>query len=81
MRDQPFDQLVQAVQRIAQATDLADIQSAVRNVARPLGYDRFVLFSASAARDEVVERIHWVEGTGSAMARRSTPRPTCATVR
>ena len=62
MRDLPFDQVVQAVQRIAQATDLADIQSAVRNVARPLGYDRFVLFSASAARDEVVERIHWVEG-------------------
>ncbi|TFF36040.1 PA1136 family autoinducer-binding transcriptional regulator [Pseudomonas sp. RIT623] len=62
MRDLPFDQVVQAVQRIAQATDLADIQSAVRNVARPLGYDRFVLFSASAARDEVLERIHWVEG-------------------
>ncbi|MCE0914537.1 PA1136 family autoinducer-binding transcriptional regulator [Pseudomonas sp. NMI760_13] len=58
----PFDKVVQAVRQIEQATALATIQTAVRNVARPLGYDRFVLFSASAARDEVVERIHWVEG-------------------
>ncbi|MCG8291411.1 PA1136 family autoinducer-binding transcriptional regulator [Pseudomonas entomophila] len=58
----PFDKLVQAVQQIEQASALAVIQSAVRSVARPLGYDRYVLFSASAARDEVVERIHWVEG-------------------
>ena len=58
----PFDEVVQAVRQIEQATTLATIQTAVRNVARPLGYDRFVLFSASAARDEVVERIHWVEG-------------------
>ncbi|MDH0646949.1 LuxR C-terminal-related transcriptional regulator [Pseudomonas sp. GD03858] len=57
-----FDKLVQAIQQIDQATTLAPIQAAVRNFARPLGYDRFVLFSASAARDEVVERIHWVEG-------------------
>jgi LuxR family transcriptional regulator, quorum-sensing system regulator BjaR1 len=58
----PFDKLVQAIQQIEQATTLTAIQVAVRTVARPLGYDRFVLFSASAARDEVVERIHWVEG-------------------
>ncbi|QXH33481.1 PA1136 family autoinducer-binding transcriptional regulator [Pseudomonas muyukensis] len=58
----PFDKLVQAVQHIEQATTLAIVQAAVRSVARPLGYDRYVLFSASAARDEVVERILWVEG-------------------
>ncbi|MCO7520383.1 PA1136 family autoinducer-binding transcriptional regulator [Pseudomonas sp. 1] len=58
----PFDKLVQAVQHIEQATTLAIVQAAVRSIARPLGYDRYVLFSASAARDEVVERIHWVEG-------------------
>ncbi|QVM89091.1 autoinducer binding domain-containing protein [Pseudomonas entomophila] len=57
-----FDKVVPAIRQIEQATTLAVIQSAVRGVARPLGYDRFVLFSASAARDEVVERIHWVEG-------------------
>ena len=62
MNGMPFDKVVQAVQKIEQANALALIQSAVRGIARPLGYDRFVLFSASAARDEVVERIHWVEG-------------------
>ncbi|MEB3901571.1 LuxR C-terminal-related transcriptional regulator [Pseudomonas putida] len=44
------------------ATALTVVQDAVRSYAGPLGYDRFVLFSATAARDEVVERIHWVEG-------------------
>lgn len=43
---------------------LSQIQGRVRDFATPLGYDRFVLFSASAARaeEEVVERIFWVEG-------------------
>ncbi len=41
---------------------LPAIQDAVRGFARPLGYDRFVLFSASAAQDDEVERIYWVEG-------------------
>jgi LuxR family quorum sensing-dependent transcriptional regulator len=41
---------------------LPAIEEAVRAFARPLGYDRFVLFSASAAQDDEVERIYWVEG-------------------
>ena len=41
---------------------LSAIQETVRSFARPLGYDRFVLFSASAVREDVVERIYWVEG-------------------
>lgn len=44
------------------AETLAAIQDAVRAFCAPLGYDRFVLFSASAGQDEVVERIYWVEG-------------------
>ncbi|MDH4992343.1 LuxR C-terminal-related transcriptional regulator [Aquamicrobium lusatiense] len=44
------------------AESLAAIEDEVRAVAGPLGYDRFVLFSASATQDEVVERIYWVEG-------------------
>jgi len=44
------------------AESLAAIEIEVRAFARPLGYDRFVLFSASATQDEVVERIYWVEG-------------------
>jgi LuxR family transcriptional regulator, quorum-sensing system regulator BjaR1 len=41
---------------------LSAIQDTVRSFAGPLGYDRFVLFSASAVREDVVERIYWVEG-------------------
>ena len=44
------------------AESLAAIEAEVRAFAEPLGYDRFVLFSASATHDKVVERIYWVEG-------------------
>ncbi len=44
------------------AESLAAIEDEVRAFAGPLGCDRFVLFSASATQDEVVERIYWVEG-------------------
>lgn len=44
------------------AETLAGIEDEVRAFSVPLGYDRFVLFSAAAAQDEVVERIYWVEG-------------------
>ncbi|MFK8333026.1 PA1136 family autoinducer-binding transcriptional regulator [Pseudomonas sp. BJa5] len=53
---------VRTVLEIERATALAQAQQAVRAFAGPFGYDRFVLFSASSARDEVVERIYWVEG-------------------
>ena len=44
------------------ADDMSAIKAALRAFAGSFGYDRFVLFSASAARDEVIERIYWVEG-------------------
>lgn len=44
------------------ARSLAAIKNEVRALGGPLGYDRFMLFSASAARDEIVDRIYWVEG-------------------
>lgn len=44
------------------ADDVSVIKEALRGFAGSFGYDRFVLFSASAARDEVIERIYWVEG-------------------
>ncbi len=44
------------------AESLAAIKHEVRAAALPFGYDRFVLFSASAGRDEVIEHIYWVEG-------------------
>ncbi|WP_440466142.1 hypothetical protein ACKI1H_20630 [Pseudomonas sp. YH-1] len=51
-----------AVLAIESAQTLSVIQESVRTFATPFGYDRFVLFSATSARDEVIERIYWVEG-------------------
>ena len=44
------------------ARTLSVIENEIRAFGAPLGYDRFLLFSASAARDDAVERIYWVEG-------------------
>ena len=52
----------QGARAIEDARSLAAIQDIVRGFSSPLGYDRFVLFSASPAQDDVVERIYWVEG-------------------
>ncbi|MBQ0725799.1 MAG: autoinducer binding domain-containing protein [Thalassolituus oleivorans] len=41
---------------------LTAIQTAVRRFAGQLGYDRFVLFSASATLDGIVEQMYWIEG-------------------
>lgn len=56
------DAAFRAALAIEGSVALPAIQEAVRAFARPLGYDRFVLFSASAAQDDEVERIYWVEG-------------------
>ncbi|MGE8414413.1 MAG: PA1136 family autoinducer-binding transcriptional regulator [Pseudomonas sp.] len=62
MTPTPAEAALHAVLELERATALPSIQAVVRGLAGPLGYDRFVLFSASSARDEVVERIYWVEG-------------------
>ncbi|MEI9402683.1 autoinducer binding domain-containing protein [Mesorhizobium argentiipisi] len=54
-----MDPIVDTVIAIETSDDLPSIQQAI---SQPLGYDRFVLFSASPARDELVEKIFWVEG-------------------
>lgn len=46
---------------IAAADDLSAVKAALRGFAGPFGYDHLVLFSASAARDEVIGQIDWVE--------------------
>ncbi|KZE31240.1 autoinducer binding domain-containing protein [Chelatococcus daeguensis] len=53
---------LRSVLAIEGAEELAAIENEVRAYAAPLGYDRFVLFSASAAQDEVLQSIYWVEG-------------------
>ncbi|WP_092407297.1 PA1136 family autoinducer-binding transcriptional regulator [Pseudomonas sp. NFACC02] len=53
---------MRAALEIEAALDLESIQNAVREFAAPCGYDRFVLFSASSASEDVLERLYWVEG-------------------
>jgi len=56
------DELAQALREIETARDLSAIEATVRRMAKPFGYDSFVLFSASTALDDLVEHIYWVEG-------------------
>ena len=57
-----MDELAQALREIETARDLSAIEATVRRMAKPFGYDSFVLFSASPALDDLVEHIYWVEG-------------------
>lgn len=47
---------------ILQAETPDAVEDVIRSFGRTLGYDRFVLFAASSTREEVVDRIYWVEG-------------------
>lgn len=47
---------------IGESGSLSAIRDRVRNFAKPYGFDRFVLFSASAPAEEPVKHIYWVEG-------------------
>ena len=62
MSDGSAETAMQAALEIETARTLESIKKAVRGFATPYGYDRFVLFSASPASEEVVEHIYWVEG-------------------
>ncbi|MCX7070221.1 MAG: LuxR C-terminal-related transcriptional regulator [Gammaproteobacteria bacterium] len=57
-----FEAVFRSARVIEGARTLSAIENEIRAFSAPLGYDRFVLFSASAARDDAVERIYWVEG-------------------
>ncbi len=58
----PTDDAVRVALLLERSESLTSIQDAVRRCASGFGYDRFVLFSASASLDELVDRIYWVEG-------------------
>jgi len=60
--DGPAETAMRAALEIETARTLESIKKSVRGFATPYGYDRFVLFSASTASEEVVEHIYWVEG-------------------
>ncbi len=60
------DEIAQRAFQTALAMDhertLSAIQGRVRAFAAPFGFDRFVLFSASATAEAGIEHIYWVEG-------------------
>ncbi|ACB96114.1 PA1136 family autoinducer-binding transcriptional regulator [Beijerinckia indica] len=62
MSSAPVEAAFNTALAIEGGDSLSVIQDRIRAFAGPLGYDRFVLFTASAAREDVVERIYWVEG-------------------
>lgn len=56
------DEAFSAALTIGRCTSLVAVQKIVRTFAKPYGFDRFVLFSATPSRGEVVEKLYWVEG-------------------
>lgn len=57
-----MDSHLRTILEIETSDGLPAIEKTVRTVAQPLGYDRFVMFSTSPARDELVDKIYWMEG-------------------
>ena len=62
MRAAPLDRALPTALRIERSPTQPEVQAAIRDFARPLGYDRFVLFAASARHSAVLDRIYWIEG-------------------
>ena len=50
------------VAAIERSDDAAALHQAVRTFAAPLGYDRFVLYTAPPPGDGIVEQLLWLEG-------------------
>ena len=51
-----------AVSAIERSTDMEALRRTIRAFADPLGYDRFVIYTAPPPGDGVVEQLLWLEG-------------------
>ena len=54
--------IIDVLNAIERSKDLASVKHQVRGTAHPLGYDRILMFSFSAARDELFGGVYWAEG-------------------
>lgn len=54
--------IINIMDAIERSEDLASVMDQVRSTARPLGYDRILMFSFSPARDGLLGGIYWAEG-------------------
>lgn len=54
--------LASAIAAIERGADMAALREAVRALAGPLGYDRFILYAAPLSGNGIVEQLLWMEG-------------------
>ena len=54
--------IIDVLSAIERSDDLTSAMDQVRGTVRPLGYDRILMFSFSAARDELLGGVYWAEG-------------------
>ncbi len=47
---------------LEQSQSPAEVEDRTKSICQPLGYDHFLLFSASAQHEGVLSRIYWIEG-------------------
>lgn len=57
-----INSLLDSLLRIERSQHLSHIQEAVRQVATPLGYELFAMFSMAAIPDAIIGRVYWLEG-------------------
>ena len=54
--------IIDVLSAIERSGDVTSIMDQVRDAVNPLGYDRILMFSFSAARDELLGGVYWAEG-------------------
>lgn len=54
--------VLSTLMRLERAVSLDEVSQIICDTCQPLGYDRVLLFSASAQRDGIVSRIYWSKG-------------------
>lgn len=57
-----MEAVARTVAAIGRADTVAALARAVRAFAKPLGYDRYVLYSSMPSRRELIAVLYWVEG-------------------
>ncbi|WP_392662764.1 PA1136 family autoinducer-binding transcriptional regulator [Amaricoccus sp. B4] len=62
LRSAPAEDAFTCARAFAGAESMDRLCVLVRDFAAPMGYDRFLIFSASANAEDPIDRIYWVEG-------------------
>lgn len=57
-----MEDIARIVAKIGRSETLSLVQDIVRMMAKPWGYNRFVLYGATPTRDGLIDHLFWVEG-------------------